>query len=65
MVFVNFEVGKIRALVYTLFSSYKLNLGKSSVKPKFASKKESIFPISVQYPHMGNSLFYVLQWLVV
>ena len=25
MVFVNFEVGKIRALVYTLFLSYRLN----------------------------------------
>ena len=29
---------------------YKLNFGISSVKPKLASKKESMFPISVQYP---------------
>ena len=46
-----FDVGNILALVkIRLLLSYKSNLGMSSVKPIFASKNESIFPISVQYP---------------
>ena len=51
IVLLNLEGGSNLGLVKILLSlSNKLNLGTSSVKPILASKKESIFPMSVQYP---------------
>ena len=46
-----FVGGNTRGLVKILCPLLnKLNLGISDVRSMFASKKESIFPMSVQYP---------------